>query len=199
MRRQNILSPHLALRQKPIAEHRFYVVETNEWSLYLSAGKWIDAGDLQVGDDVRRADGSTGEVRSMQVVAQSQRMYNLTVDQAHTFFVGQGQWLVHNAGCSFLSKTGDDVFKVLSNNQTLTTDEGLQAGIAFLGEGYKELDAGVFVSADNTRMFRMTDTDILGKHGGGPHFNFEMVKAEKQWDGTLSYKSTANKHIYLSD
>lgn len=70
------------------AEHPFYVVETNEWSSYLSAGKWIDAGDLQVGDDVRRADGSTGEVRSMQVVAQSQPMYNLTVDQAHTFFVG---------------------------------------------------------------------------------------------------------------
>lgn len=39
-----------------------------------------------------------GEVRSVQVVAQSQPMYNLTVDQAHTFFVGRGQWLVHNAG-----------------------------------------------------------------------------------------------------
>ncbi len=26
-------------------------------------------------------------------------MYNLTVDEAHTFFVGDGQWLVHNAGC----------------------------------------------------------------------------------------------------
>ena len=32
-------------------EHPFYVVETNEWSSYLSAGKWIDGGDLQVGDD----------------------------------------------------------------------------------------------------------------------------------------------------
>jgi hypothetical protein len=27
-------------------------------------------------------------------------MYNLTVDEAHTFFVGDGQWLVHNA-CDF--------------------------------------------------------------------------------------------------
>ncbi len=25
-------------------------------------------------------------------------MYDLTVDQAHTFYVGEGQWLVHNAG-----------------------------------------------------------------------------------------------------
>jgi hypothetical protein len=27
-------------------------------------------------------------------------MYNLTVEQAHTFFVGEGQWLVHNTGDS---------------------------------------------------------------------------------------------------
>jgi hypothetical protein len=27
-------------------------------------------------------------------------MYNLTVDTAHTFFVGEGQWLVHNCGGS---------------------------------------------------------------------------------------------------
>ena len=26
-------------------------------------------------------------------------MYNLTVDVAHTFFVGEQQWLVHNADC----------------------------------------------------------------------------------------------------
>jgi hypothetical protein len=26
-------------------------------------------------------------------------MYNLTVDEAHTFFVGDGQWLVHNIEC----------------------------------------------------------------------------------------------------
>jgi hypothetical protein len=26
----------------------------------------------------------------------AQKMYNLTVDEAHTFFVGDGQWLVHN-------------------------------------------------------------------------------------------------------
>jgi hypothetical protein len=34
-------------------------------------------------------------------------MYNLTVETAHTFFVGDGQWLVHNAGpCSFTSPGG---------------------------------------------------------------------------------------------
>ncbi|MFN8444520.1 MAG: polymorphic toxin-type HINT domain-containing protein [Caldilineaceae bacterium] len=81
------------------AEHPFYVAEVNEWSSYLSVGKWVEAGALQVGDDVLQANGTTGEVQSVRVVAVSQPMYNLTVDQAHTFFVGQGQWLVHNADC----------------------------------------------------------------------------------------------------
>jgi hypothetical protein len=35
-------------------------------------------------------------------------MYNLTVDEAHTFFVGEGQWLVHNA-CNYdLTDLGTD-------------------------------------------------------------------------------------------
>ena len=37
-------------------------------------------------------------VESVEVVAVEQRMYNLTVDTAHTFFVGHGAWLVHNCG-----------------------------------------------------------------------------------------------------
>jgi hypothetical protein len=34
-------------------------------------------------------------------------MYNLTVAIAHTFFVGEEQWLVHNASkCAFISRGG---------------------------------------------------------------------------------------------
>ncbi|MFN8531670.1 MAG: hypothetical protein U0670_23950 [Anaerolineae bacterium] len=40
-----------------------------------------------------------GTVEQVEVVAQHQQMYNLTVDEAHTFFVGDDQWLVHNASC----------------------------------------------------------------------------------------------------
>ena len=77
------------------AEHPFYVVTQNDWLPLSWGGHWVDAGELQIGDDILQADGTTGEVRSVRVVADSQPMYNLTVDQAHTFFVGQGQWLVH--------------------------------------------------------------------------------------------------------
>jgi len=60
---------------------------------------WVNAENLEVGDDVHNADGETGEVESITIEETTQEMYNLTVDTAHTFFVGGGQWLVHNA-CS---------------------------------------------------------------------------------------------------
>jgi hypothetical protein len=33
-------------------------------------------------------------------IEKKQEMYNFTVDTAHTYFVGDGQWLVHNS-CRF--------------------------------------------------------------------------------------------------
>jgi len=59
-------------------------------------GRWTDAGELEIGDRIWQADGTTETVESVAAVAIQQRMYNLTVAEAHTFFVGQQGWLVHN-------------------------------------------------------------------------------------------------------
>jgi hypothetical protein len=67
-------------------EHPFYTVDN----------EWMAAGDLQVGDQVRRVDGDYGTVEAVEVVYQAQSMYNFTIATAHTYFVGDGQWLVHN-------------------------------------------------------------------------------------------------------
>jgi hypothetical protein len=69
---------------------------TPEHPFYTADNEWVAAGDLEVGDDLRRADGSYGEVQAIEFIHQPQVMYNLTVAEAHTFFVGDGQWLVHN-------------------------------------------------------------------------------------------------------
>lgn len=74
------------------------VIETTpEHPFYTAEGEWVPAGELKVGDEVRQADGSTGVVESIEWIAEDQTMYNFTVDVAHTYFVGTGQWLVHNA------------------------------------------------------------------------------------------------------
>jgi hypothetical protein len=71
---------------------------TPEHPFYTENG-WMPAGELTVGTRIRRADGSWGIVQGSELVAQAQTMLNLTVSTAHTFFVGNQQWLVHNT-CS---------------------------------------------------------------------------------------------------
>ncbi len=63
------------------AEHPFFV---------LGRG-WVEVEDLQIGDQVRRIDGSYAPVEALVVVQRAQRMDNLTVAEAHTFFVGDAQ------------------------------------------------------------------------------------------------------------
>src|SRR5262249_23639631 len=77
------------------------IVTTPDHPFFVLLRGWLPAGDLHLGDSVRRVDGSYGVVRAVATVRQSQGMYNLTVAQAHTFFVGQGRWLVHNTCGTF--------------------------------------------------------------------------------------------------
>ena len=73
------------------------VIETTpEHPFYTHSGEWLAAGELQVGEQLVKADGSTGTVEAISFVRQPNWMYNLTVDVAHTYFVGQRRWLVHN-------------------------------------------------------------------------------------------------------
>ena len=73
----------------------------------------IPIGELEVGEPIRTSDGSTGTVTSLAIVTESQDMWNLTVKEAHTFFVGDGEWLVHNTCTVFRSvdRNSDIVYR----------------------------------------------------------------------------------------
>jgi hypothetical protein len=71
---------------------------TPEHPFFTAEKGWLPAGELTIGMHVRRADGTYGLVWWAWAVHRIQTMYNLTVGTAHTFYVGQGQWLVHNSG-----------------------------------------------------------------------------------------------------
>jgi RHS repeat-associated protein len=59
-----------------------------------------------------------------------------------------------------------------------TANRGLAIAERFLGKGYTEIASGVYRSADGSRQFRMTTSDILGTHGKiGPHYNFEILNS----------------------
>ncbi|NJO82380.1 MAG: hypothetical protein HC828_05880 [Blastochloris sp.] len=73
------------------------ITTTPEHPFFVLLRGWVPAAELHIGDAVRRADGSYGRVDAVRVEVRTQRMYNFTVADAHTYFVGDDAWLVHNA------------------------------------------------------------------------------------------------------
>lgn len=93
-----------------------------------------------------------------------------------------GQWAVEAATLIPIAKITKIVGIVVDAGRTAvnvtsrarTVDRALTTGQRFVGEGYREIAPGVFRSADGTRQFRMTDSDITGAHGRiGSHVHFE--------------------------
>ncbi len=76
------------------------VIETTpEHPFFSNTLEQVPAAELQVGDRVWQGEAGYGLVETVAFVSQPQVMYNLTVAEAHTYFVGEGRWLVHNAKC----------------------------------------------------------------------------------------------------
>ena len=59
----------------------------------------MQAAELRPGEHVPSVAGGAGTVGSITWLRGADRMYDLTVDTAHTFYVGAGGWLVHNRDC----------------------------------------------------------------------------------------------------
>jgi len=94
---------------------------TPEHPFYVEGQGWVKAKDLQVGAAVRTASGSSANVKSVRSEQTTQEMYNLTVDQAHSFYVGEDQSLVHNvASCRFgpRSQLRDKNMKIPTGSNT---------------------------------------------------------------------------------
>ncbi len=59
-------------------------------------GRWVDAGDLQVGDVLLLKSGEQAPVTRLAVRQVQQRVYNFQVEELHCYAVGAGEVLVHN-------------------------------------------------------------------------------------------------------
>jgi RHS repeat-associated protein len=72
------------------------VVHTTQKHPWLTTRGWITAGQLHLGDQVQRLDGTTATVVALSLIPGKADMYDLTVSNVHTFAVGVGQFVVHN-------------------------------------------------------------------------------------------------------
>lgn len=87
----------------------------------------------------------------------------------------------------------------LVDGSHMEVDDILDLATDFLGEGYTEPKpgSGRFVSRDQLRVFRMGENDILGKHGGGRHVNFETLAPNPAKPGKMQV--VQNIHIYFEE
>ncbi|MFY7700479.1 MAG: polymorphic toxin-type HINT domain-containing protein, partial [Burkholderiaceae bacterium] len=104
---------------KTTAEHPFYVP---------AQGKFVAAGELQVGEQLVGHDGKLVEIESIGSTGEVTTVYNLRVADFHTYFVGGGLWgfdvWVHNAAYKLATTDGKSTltihnkFDVASNEST---------------------------------------------------------------------------------
>jgi hypothetical protein len=74
-------------------------IETTPNHPFFTADRgWVQAGSLAIGELIRTDSGRFAAVLGFTVEATPSTMWDLTVDGAHSFFVGPGAVLVHNCG-----------------------------------------------------------------------------------------------------
>jgi hypothetical protein len=70
---------------------------------HLDHPGWLEAGQLQPGDELRTVAGKHVTVTALHWNVGDAEVYTLTVARDHTFFVGTARVLVHNATCPTVS------------------------------------------------------------------------------------------------
>ena len=70
------------------SDHPFYV-----------RGQWVRVKRLRVGDSLVSQSGQRHVLRRIELKPEHVTVYNFTVDELHTYFVGQNAILVHNVSC----------------------------------------------------------------------------------------------------
>jgi len=146
------------------AKHPFLTVEQG----------WVQAGQLQPGFHILRADGSIGVVEGVQVIPGAGTRYDLTVSNVHTFEVGSGQWVVHN--CTPEGKRANKIaqslkrqMKRLTGNDDFGADTTIGVGINDKGEILTSLNEGG-ASPNNLSVFKKLVNKLGFKYIGPDNY-----------------------------
>lgn len=158
------------------------IITTPGHPFYSPVKGWTVACKLRAGDILVLQSGKYVVVEKIQheILESPVKVYNFEVEDFHTYYVGESAVLVHNV-CGPKSP-------LPKNGMKMNSSDALDLADSFLGKGYSEPSPGRFVSSDGLRQVRMSSSDILGLHGGGPHINFDVLYPR--------YKSV---HIFIFD
>jgi len=116
---------------------------------------WTFVKDLKVGDLLVQSDGNTLKIESIELEYESATVYNMTVDEFHTYFVSDlGIW-VHNTNCASINWKGFSSGKLQPHYEKhghefgdITQNEYLKLAKGFAAEtsdAFKEQVVGNFI------------------------------------------------------
>ncbi|MFG2571651.1 polymorphic toxin-type HINT domain-containing protein [Streptomyces sp. NPDC048481] len=110
------------------------IVATDTHPFWVSdLKKWVQAGDLQLGQTLRTSAGTRVQIAALHHYTKRQRTHDLTIEDIHTYYVlaGQTPVLVHNSGpcgpAALASKVNADALKMtrtVANHFTDVTKGG---------------------------------------------------------------------------
>jgi hypothetical protein len=79
------------------------IESTYNHPFWVDGKGWTFVKDLEVGDLLVQSDGNTLKIESIELEHRQATVYNMTVDEFHTYFVSDlGIW-VHNTNCNLAS------------------------------------------------------------------------------------------------
>ena len=112
-------------------ETRTEEIETTLNHLFWCEGEWKAAGTLKPGDKLTLADGSQVEVTEITYEDRHTTVYNMEVEDYHTYHVGEDGVWVHNTGdgCGVTSGAGKSTGTGEGERRTLyhyTNEEGMK-------------------------------------------------------------------------
>ena len=131
-------------------EHRFYTREAG----------WVSAAHLWRGAYVVTAGGGTGAVEALVVSTAGAMMWDLTVEGAHTFYVGSGRWLVHNCAAGYRPEW------VQSAGATVNWARNLE--VAYKQGGYVPTEAELDELVRSAREYGVDVVRLDSPHPGTP-------------------------------
>ncbi len=113
----------------------------------VTAGVWVTAGQLTVGDQLASSDGRHPRVSKVTAIEGTADRYNLTVDDLHTYYVvaGDTPLLVHNADCSLFGQyqAGLNAVKAIDRSGFADPNDERMVGLLVMDNGTsKELMSG---------------------------------------------------------
>jgi hypothetical protein len=102
------------------------VIETTPWHKFAGLSRrapWITPEEMIAGKTLlRQSKGRFGYPLEVKTVAREQVMYDLTVEDFHTFMVGDNEWIVHNTNeaCELANKANEALQQLPENLRGVT-------------------------------------------------------------------------------